>query len=272
MSTTGGDLGGFSEHPITECAVDPKGMKKICSAPEQLREMRSFLIKQGNTPSYINKLSSDNVIKELMKSLNVDKESDIYQHEAFRRHVGSYKADSILKDKFKPSGPSDSTALLDNFNIDNSLGNWSKEGKEEFGKNFYHVPFQMIDFMQTRTELSKLDIMQLVKDGYNCFGVILNTDVSTGGGKHWFALYGDLAHKGTKDDPYVLEYFNSSGYPPRTQVITWMEKVKHDMARDHGKHINIVYATHKQIQYSRTECGVWSLVYILSRLMGKKRT
>lgn len=270
MSTiTGGKLPELADAKITQCAVDPLGLKKICSAPEQVKEMKSFLMNQGCTPGYVNSIKTDTILEELKKQLNVKTESEIYAHNLFRKHIGSYKADSILKDKFVPSGPKDSTALLDNFNIDNTLNQWSKGSKKEFGRCFYHVPFQMIDFQEVKTELATLDIMSLSKNKFDCFGVVLNTDVSSGRGKHWFALFGDLKHSGTKADPYILEYFNSSGYPPRTQVTVWMEKIKHDLLRDQKKHIEIVYAAHKQIQYSRTECGVWSLVYILSRLLGK---
>jgi len=269
IPTQGGGLGGLEKSAITQCAVDPKGIKKICSAPEQLREMKSFLVKQGCTPGSVRGLDTDGVLKTLKKKLNVETESEIYTHDAFRRHIGGSKADAILKDKFVPDGPSDSTALLDNFNIDNTLSQWASGSKKEFGKKFHHIPFQMIDFVSNNTELAKLSIPDLKKNGFDCFGVVLNTDVSTGRGKHWFAIYGDLQHTGTDDDPYVLEYFNSSGYPPRPEVSTWMETVKHDLAKDYKKHVKIVHATHKQIQYSRTECGVWSLVYILSRLLGK---
>ena len=265
----GGKLPVLGEAEITQCAVDPLGLKKICSAPEQVKEMKSFLMQQGCTPGYVRSLKTDKILEELKKKLGVTTEAEIYGNESFRRHIGNYKADSILKDKFVPTGPSDSTALLDNFNIDNTLAQWSNGSKKEFGRCFYHIPFQMIDFQEEKTELANINLMGLIKNGFDCFGVVLNTDVSSGRGKHWFALFGDLKHKGTQDDPYVLEYFNSSGYPPRPQVTVWLEKVKHDMLKDHKKYVDIVYAAHKQIQYSQTECGVWSLTYILSRLLGK---
>ena len=132
------------------------------------------------------------------------------------------------------------------------------------------MQFQMIDFALNGTALQKIDIYQLMKDDYDCFAVVLNTDVSTGRGKHWFCLFMDLNHKGTANDPITIEYFNSSGYEPRPQVLTWIQTTKYDMLKDHNIHMKVIYATEgRQIQYSRTECGVWCLVYILARLSDK---
>ncbi len=125
----------------------------------------------------------------------------------------------------------------------------------------------MIDFAKTRTELSKINLYKLIEDGYDCMGVVLNTDVSTGRGKHWFCLYCDLNHSGKPDDPITIEFFNSSGFEPRPEIIVWMESTCHDMMSKYDIYCKIInVANGRQLQFSRTECGVWSLVYILSRL------
>jgi hypothetical protein len=107
-----------------------------------------------------------------------------------------------------------------------------------------------------------------MSDGYKCFGVVLNTDVSSGRGKHWFAIYGDLDHKGTDKDPIVLEYFNSSGNPPMREVANWLEAAKQDLLKNYSIEADSVVSANRRLQNSMTECGVWSLMYILSRLKG----
>lgn len=266
MTTVGGQLPIGSDEP-TECAADVRGVKTICSDVRDISNMKKFLISTGATNTSLKTATDDEIVIRTLEKLGLTSESEIYTNDEYRKFVGSSTADNVLKTKFKPIGPGNSTALLDNFNIDQTLQQWSIASKTEFGKKFYHIPFQMIDFMKMNTELSKLDIVDLMKNGYDCFGVILNTDVSSGRGKHWFAIFGDLKHDGSKSDPIKVEYFNSSGNPPRPEIMIWLEQTQHNLMRDSDISMDIVYATTRQVQYSQTECGVWSLVYILSRLM-----
>ncbi len=97
---------------------------------------------------------------------------------------------------------------------------------------------------------------------------MLNTDVSTGRGKHWFCIYGDIQRK-ENNISVIIEHFNSSGMPIRLSVLRWLEyqcnslKLKKYDAK--YKYVNSNY----QLQYSDTECGVWCLIYILSRDLWK---
>jgi len=166
---------------------------------------------------------------------------------------------------FKPKGPSNSTQLLDNFNIDDTLSRFEILGKELFGKKFYHVKFQMIDFMEIGSDLANINLLKLINDGYDCMGVIINTDVHTGGGKHWFALYCDLS-----SNPITIEHFNSSGNPARESVIEWTTK-QAEKLRASGKQVFEILAGSKTVQKSNTECGMWSIIYILWRLTGHTR-
>lgn len=255
MSIKGGDLADLSQLPVSEC-TRPGAM--VCSPKSDVAKMRDFLKNTGmrNPPS-----DHTMVVDEMKNVLGVKNEADIYENRSFQNYIGYTRAKKILNMEFKPTGPATGTALLDNFNIDDTLDRWSKVATDEFGKKFYHVPFQMIDFEKTGTELAKLDIVDLIKKGYDSFGVVLNTDVSSGRGIHWFCIYGDL-----KADPVRLEYFNSSGYIPKTEVLVWLEK-QIIVLNKAGIKAEWVSATGgKQIQYSKTECGVWSLVYILARL------
>lgn len=248
-----------------ECALPSHNGACLSQADQSSKYLRDFLRRENpGLPS----MSTPEMIETIKNMLNVKSESDIWKSGKFRNFVGSGIADKILRKKYKPQGPANSTALLDNNNIDSTLEQWSENSEKLFKKKFYHIPFQMIDFAKMRTELSNLDIFDLVQKGYTCFGVVFNTDVSTGRGKHWFCLYGDLDAAGTKDDPYKIEYFNSSGNAPMDQVSIWMEETCHNMLKDHNKYCEIVRSAPRRLQNSQTECGVWSLLYIRSRLEG----
>jgi hypothetical protein len=247
--------------PSNDCIFEDK---KICAAAREIKLMKEYLVELGFTPP----TNDNDVLNMLKKELGVETESAIWENREFQNFVGYDVAKSVLKDKFKPLGPANSTELLNNENIDDELEQWSLHGQELFGKKFKHIPFQMIDFMKTGTELSRTNLKDLIKKGYDCFGVVLNTDITAPDhyGKHWFCLYGDLQHKGTPEDPYVIEFFNSSGNPPMQGLEIWLQKAIHDLKRDTKQFAKIHRSIPKRIQLSETECGVWSLMYIKSRL------
>ena len=237
-----------------------------CTPETEASLLVNFLKNSGIAK--VNQMTVEELVEATKKKLKVKTEQEIYESPAFRRKMGGTKAAKMLLKYFKIPGPWDTTALLDNFNIDNCLQQWESISQEHLGVKFKSIPFQMIDFQKYNTELASLDIMELVNDGYDSFGVVVNTDASTGRGKHWFCIYGDLKHEGSKSDPYTLEYFNSSGNPPMSEVIEWMEKTKVNLLKDYKKRIDIIYSAGKRLQYSHTECGVWSLAYIFNRLKG----
>jgi hypothetical protein len=245
---------------LSECAIGTN----VC-APNELKNIQSFLAEKGIVAK-----NEEETIEILKSMLKVETEAEIWNNPVVREIIGSKKADLILKNLFVPEGPKNSTALLDNENIDNTLELWMKYSQKLFGLRFYHIPFQMIDFEMRGTELATLNIMDLVRNKYDCFGVVLNTDISSGRGKHWFCIYCDLKHSGNKEDPYSLEYFNSSGNRPMTEVNIWLEKTCHNLLKIYKKYCEITRSAPRRLQYSQTECGMWSLMYIKSRLMGHK--
>lgn len=214
----------------------------------------------------------DNIIAALKTHLHVDTEYEIWSHPDIKYYVDAKIINRIHKLYFKAPGPHDSTRLLSNVNIDTVLNQWAFHSKRLFGKKLKHINFHMADFMHSGTELSKLDMLEVIKQGYDCLCVVFNTDVSSGPGKHWLCVYGDLSHAGTSDDPYVLEYFNSSGRAMMKSVNEWMILCKKKLLES-GMYLNYIYPLlSKPVQTSRTECGMWSLIYIRSRLENKSPT
>jgi hypothetical protein len=243
--------------PEGDCAIPSRD--NVCVDDRDLAKLRALVKKPA--------AKREALVEQIKSELGVVDEVNIWKHPEVRAKLG-VAADEILHDYYKVEGPADSTALLTNFNIDDNIHQWDKFGPLLFGKKFFHIPFQMIDFMQMGGELAEFDPHRLIQEGYDSFGVVLNTDVSSGEGKHWFCLYGDLRHKGTREDPIQLEYFNSSGNPPMNEIIIWMESVGHRMLRDHRLHCELIRSAPRRLQHSNTECGMWCLIYIRSRLEG----
>lgn len=226
----------------------------ICSNDSTIKKIAS--LSNVSIPSpYLSDITRKKIIDDIKTKTNCESESCIYESPMLKQVLGDTQF--IIKQTFKPKGPYNSDDWLDNLNIDGVL----KQNMEKY-KDFYAIPFQMIDFVKQQAELATLNIPNLIKR-YNTVGVVINTDTSTGKGKHWFALFMDF-----RKEPYTLEFFNSSGNLPVYQIQSWMNKTKRDFEKL-GKQMDIIIVNSNELQKSSSECGVFSLWFILGRLEGK---
>jgi hypothetical protein len=248
----------FLENNNTECHF-AKGRVQVCSPPVFINVMKNFLFKEGII------VQDDKGIVEAMKDkLNCDSEKCVVEHPIFIKNtkLNPSEAESIIESNFRPEGPSDSTDLLSNINIDGVLGQLNV-----LYPKFLHIPFQMSDFAENNTYLAKLDIVDHIQENkYNSFGVVFNTDVSTGRGKHWFCFYGVIKPKGLE-----LEYFNSSGYDMLKSIREWEVSVRRKV-QDAGFSYKLKENTGVQYQKDNHSCGVYCLMYIWLRLSGEFST
>lgn len=189
------------------------------------------------------------------------------------------------------SGPANNTNWLSNHNIDHTLELWTIE----MGGQLFISHYAMSDFNKVgSSELSKfykgsiLDVFsekqkyEYIKPEYfgvehNMFACVMNTDLSTGSGKHWICMFIDF-----RDDPITIEFFDSGGDFPQHSFQEAMEKFKDDILNfpeflhyqylvnsDGGrKAVKTIYSSDFQHQYSSTECGVYALFYIRARITG----
>ena len=108
-------------------------------------------------------------------------------------------------------------------------------------------------------ELSKLDLMKLKKQGIYKIGIIYNLDLSSGPGTHWVAMYIDNKNN-------EINYYDSYGSKSRALI----EKFVGNLIKQYNenKMNHIVIYNDKRHQYGSSECGVYSMNFILERLHG----
>jgi hypothetical protein len=202
------------------------------------------------------------------------------------RCVLNHLGDAGRKDKeiyLKVEGPTD-VSLLNNFNIDNTLKQWTFKYKD-----FFPYDFNMRDYEKQGKTLHTIEMLDLytgnlknsdirsriIENGesarpFRMAACVINTDWYSGRGKHWMALFVDMRNS---HGPWTVEFFNSSGNAPQTEYADWLEKTKIELEQIIEKNnlpvsgvvIKHICITH---QRSRTECGVYSLFYIYCRLNG----
>ena len=213
--------------------------------------------------------------KEIVKKFNhtnCKTEVCILQSPEFLALLGPHEKQIILTDlnlRFKGTGPKDNQ-FLSNVHIDNTLRRWAAEFD-----NFYNCPFAMIDFELTGGALAAVQLRRVylgqesqdlpgqrsVKRPCRTFACVLNTDVSTGPGKHWVVVFVDM-----RGPEWSVEYFNSTGNAPPREIVAWLGKTKNNLSQLNPK-INII--TYSILhQESKTECGPYTLFYVRARLEG----
>jgi hypothetical protein len=253
------------------------GSKRANAAPEGL--LPTSTAEGGHT------------VLEAAGVLGCNSESCVIAHPTFRSFVANNKLlpraalDLELATRYKAEGPRSSLALLSNYNIDDTLHRWAVVFPE-----FFPCPFAMMDFDATGEPFAVLDMADifagrvsadlgpgvgLVRRPFKCFGCVVNTDNSSGPGKHWVAVFVD-ARPGP-GGAWSVEYFNSAGRPPVKNMIRWMERtrarlVEYRLSLGDVGAVASVPVTDVDHQLSQTECGLYALYYIRCRLQGHPYT
>ena len=232
----------------SECSFT-KEQGHVCSPTHIVDTMAQFLGKENKDPKKI--------VETMKTKMNCNSESCILKSSEFRNFAQMSGIDNLLNEFFKPSGPSQDFGLLSNVNIDGVLDQIEKRFE-----GFLHIPYQMRDFETVGSELSRVDLAAQFNKGKTSFGVVLNTDWSTGRGIHWYCLFGTR-----NDKKVIIEYFNSSGLGPLPETQTWLRKTEHYLTMK-GFPTTIKYSTGIQYQNDDHSCGVYCLMYIWLRLEG----
>jgi len=109
-------------------------------------------------------------------------------------------------------------------------------------------------------ELSNLNINKMIKSGIDHVGIIYNLDTSNQDGSHWVAMYIDIPHA-------EINYYDSTSNFPTPLIKNFIVKMANKIKRV-KKNINII-VNDKEHQKGYTECGMYSMNFLLERLAGK---
>jgi hypothetical protein len=197
----------------------------------------------------------------LKKKLHCETELCVIESKEVSDVLGRSEQQKIIQSFFKIKGPEKKSAWLSNFEIDDVLDQVEKKYPE-----FLHIKFHMRDFATNADHslnLVNLDMAAEIKKGKLQFGVVFNTDYSTGRGIHWFSIFGDF-----KDKPFTIEYFNSSGEEPLPEIESWMLDAAAKLSRQLNEPVNPVIVSKVEYQQNNYACGTYALYYLMSRLAG----
>ena len=232
-----------------------KGANPICSPKHVINHMKEFA--KSKNRHDIATGDEKKLLAGMKELLNCQSESCILKRSDFVDFAKIANVEDILNEFFKPSGPALNFGLLSNFHIDDVLDQF----EDRFAnRKFLHIPFQMRDFETIGTQLATVDLAEKFKT-YDTFGVVINTDLSSGKGIHWFCIFGE-----NYKTHVALEYFNSSGKQPLVEIQTWLQKTKNYLEMKMKIPVTVFYTTGIMFQNDDHSCGLYSLAYIWLRL------
>ena len=198
--------------------------------------------------------------------------------------VKQTKDDDILKNTFRPKGPQGRFKWLSTTNINEIMIQY-----EEKFKNFKFLGAVPCDFQDLEHYgIQNLDLDELNDKGINILGIVINLDEHYKRGSHWVSMYTDLSKN-------QVFYFDSYGLKPKKKIADFVKKIalwcykRHKlniqkdgvndnldtdtrfMGANKNKYENILNIDYNKTrhQFKNSECGVYSVNFILRLLNGE---
>ena len=112
-------------------------------------------------------------------------------------------------------------------------------------------------------ELCHFSLVEQIKKGHTKFGVIFNLDPHYKGGSHWVSLFVNIKKK-------TIFYFDSAGETCPRQIKKFVNMVI-EQGQKLSKPIHFKYDENHPVehQYGNTECGIYSIFFIVHMLEDK---
>ena len=277
----------------TKCAPHKKYLNGSCYSAEQLVKMTSIFneaLENANINNKKNKLKEIKIKKDkkyLLRELtdrleNVCDNQICWLKQRFIRKIDP-KLFRDLRDSFRPEGPDKKNEWLSTTHINDVMNQYEKKYSDF--KFFGAVP---IDFDDLPLGIRNINFDKLYNSGKKKLGFVFNLDEHWKSGSHWVALYTNL-------DKNQIYFFDSYGIKPEKRIKKLVKRIaswcyKKDfclndsctldsvdsetfMKGGRGKtnkienKLRVLYNRNRH-QYKNSECGVYSLNFILRLLNG----
>ena len=207
------------------------------------------------TPAVSKKYLWNEIQKRLHSKCN--KNETCWKKQDFIKKINDIE---IQMNTFKPDYPKewikDNNTWLNTYDIFNVMKQYEKANK-----NFVFLgPIPSDCPTKIHCELTNLDLLKLKKKNITKIGIIYNLDVSSGGGTHWVAVYIDNVNN-------EINYYDSYGSKTIPLINKFIQKLVDKYQKNNIDPIIIYNDTRHQ--YGGSECGMYSMNFILERLHGK---
>ena len=266
-----------------KCAPTKKYSDGSCFTLEDLKKISiAFNIHLDNGKVKGSKINiTDNkkkLLKQLTKNLeNVCNDQICWLKQEFINKMN----DKNILNTFRPDGPEGKFEWLNTLHINDVMSQY--EDKYNDFKFFGAVPidFDDLPFVGIR----EINYDDLYNSGIKKIGFVFNLDEHWQSGSHWVALFSNL-------DKNQIYFFDSYGLRPEKRIRKLVERISKwcyskDFCKSECSELNLsdsymnkdyknriesklnVEYNHNRHQYKNSECGVYSLNFILRLLNGE---
>lgn len=176
---------------------------------------------------------------------------------------------AILKARlFVPPRPhewkKDPNTWLTNFDIENVLNQYETAYPQFrfIGPSAIDYDYQDKNRQFVCNNLQHFSVEKQLQKKQPKTGIVFNLDPHNKSGSHWVSMFIDL------EDNFMF-YFNSTSEPIPRQIKKFVNKVK-KQCQGLNRNIEFLENTHTEHQMSNTECGMYSLYFIITMLLREK--
>lgn len=198
------------------------------------------------------------LVKKLQEKLgNKCNDQKCWLEQDFMKSVSEKNREEIEKLTFRPDGPEGKFEWLSTVNIDDVMEQYEKKYLDF--KYLGTVPMDFDDLPVLG--IKNLNFDNLYKKGKKRLGIIFNLDEHNKSGSHWVSMFVDL-EKGQ------IYYFDSYGVRPEKRVRKLMKRINDYLVNIRKITPDINYNSIRH-QYKNSECGVYSINFIVRSLRGE---
>lgn len=239
-----------------------KTLNFTCYTEDNLLKLKEIWNKKHSD----SKITSNNpktiwkALKYLMKN-TCDRESCWLKHECHKLDIPKH----IFNKNFAPKMPNEwkkkPTTWLNTLDIMNVMKQWEKVYKNFsfIGPSPIDYDHHMVDGECVWEELCHFNLKYYLDKGINKIGIIFNLDKHDKDGSHWVALFIDISLN-------KIYYFDSYGDKHPRRIKRFINKVIKQF-KILGMKCEYKLNTMRH-QYSDSECGMYSLYFIIQLLKG----
>jgi len=266
----------------TKCAPSKKYKDGSCFTTDSLKKIISNYNKKTNQNININLPRTELVkkITDILKNKCDDQACWLRQE-----IVSNIDDNEILNNTLRPEGPKGKYQWLSTLDIDKVMVQYHSVYKDFIFFGAVPYDFEDVGVLELKTPELFNDMM---KKGKTRFGMVINLDSHNMSGSHWVGLYADF-NKGQ------VYFFDSVGKKPRKKIKKFINGIVKYMynRKFPNKKLNInnvlkslnnnnlnneyianlknfdIQYNKVQQQYKDTECGVYSINFIIRLLDGE---
>jgi hypothetical protein len=250
------------------CAPDRDGSGGTCYSKEDLLLLISLYNRKRPSKKQIT--VADKSKKQLWNALNNRLKDECSKEWCWleQNFVPAPYASVLRKETFRPERPPEWKRNPYTWLTTIDIRDVMKQYELKYPSFVFMGPVPVDCPSSITCSLSNLNVTKLVKKfNKTKLGVIFNLDPHDKPGSHWVGMYADF------QEP-IITYFDSVGLPPPKQIRNFMNKLKKGIQqywlKEKKKKRDVpIMVNRTRFQFGTSECGVFSMFFIIDHLRGK---